>query len=74
MTGVAGEKLLLPAWVAWIVHCPVVRSVAVEPESAHTEGVVEAKLTGRFELALATSVIGTDGLNICSGIGPKLMD
>jgi hypothetical protein len=41
-----------------MVHVPTLTSVAVVPETVHTAGVVEAKLTARPEDAVALSVNG----------------
>ncbi len=38
------------------MHVPAVSSVTVVPETVQTEGVVEAKLTGRLEVAVALTV------------------
>jgi uncharacterized NAD-dependent epimerase/dehydratase family protein len=38
------------------MHVPAVSSVTVVPETVQTEGVVEAKLTGRLEVAVALSI------------------
>ena len=46
----------MPACVAWMVQVPAVRSEAVLPETVQTAGVVEAKLTGKPELADAERV------------------
>ena len=40
-----------------MVQVPETRSVTVEPEMVHTVAVVEAKLTGNPELAVAVNVI-----------------
>ena len=50
--------MALPAWLALMVQVPAATSVSVLPLTVQTLGVVEAKLTGRPELALATSVGG----------------
>jgi len=44
--------------VAWIVQVPVVTNVTVVPDTVHTCGVRELKLTVRPELAVALTVIG----------------
>ncbi len=62
-----------PGWLAWIVQVPAEISVAVEPETVQTEGVVEVKLTGRPELAVAVNAIGTDVLIACAGTAPKVI-
>ncbi len=51
-----------PGWLAWIVQVPAEVSIAVEPETVQTEGVVDVKLTGRPELAEAIKATGTDVL------------
>jgi hypothetical protein len=56
VTGVAGAKLALPAWLAVIEQDPPPTIVTVVPETVQTEGVVEAKLTARPELAVAPTV------------------
>jgi hypothetical protein len=51
-------------------------SVTVVAESVHTSGVVELKLTGRPELAVALTVIGevpNEGLNGWLESAPKVM-
>ena len=49
---------MLPAWCAVIEQLPTARMVRVLPETEHTATVVEEKLTGRLELAVATIVNG----------------
>ena len=51
----------LPAWLALTVHVPVLRSVIVAPfapPAVHTNGVVDEKLTGRPDDAVALTVNG----------------
>jgi hypothetical protein len=48
----------LPAWLAVMEQLPVVTSVSVLPLTVQTAGVLEAKLTGRLELAVAESAGG----------------
>ena len=50
--------MALPAWLALMVQVPAATSVSVLPLTVQTLGVVEAKLTGRFELAVATNAGG----------------
>jgi hypothetical protein len=57
-TIVAGAYVVLPDCVASIVHSPGVRNVAVVMETVQTLNVVEAKLTARPEVAVATSPSG----------------
>jgi hypothetical protein len=52
-TGVAAEYVASPACEATIVHVPGPSSEAVAPDTAQTEGVIAAKLTGSPELAVA---------------------
>jgi len=56
---VAGAQLALPVWVAWIVHVPTAASVAVPLDTVQMDGVVEAKLTAKPEVAVALTVNGT---------------
>ena len=57
LTGVAADQLLLPAWEAVIEQVPVLTKVRTPPEvEVQTVGVVEAKLTGRPEVAVAVRV------------------
>ena len=58
MTEVAGLKLTLPPWLAVIEHVPVLRSITTTLAVLQTPGVVEVKLTGRPELALAAITNG----------------
>jgi hypothetical protein len=57
------------------VHVPVVSSVAVAfaVEAVHTVDVVEVKLTGKPELAVAISATGTDVLMGWFGIALKVI-
>ena len=57
-TVVAARYALLPAWLALMLQLPTATSVSVLPLTVQTLGVVEAKLTARPELALATSAGG----------------
>src|SRR5258708_749637 len=59
VTGVAAAQFVLPAWVAWMLQVPAVTSVMEFPDTVHTVGVVEARLTGKPELAVALTVNGT---------------
>ena len=58
VTGVAAGYVALPACVAWMVQAPAAINVAVVPLTVHTPVVCELKLTGRPELAVATSING----------------
>ncbi len=48
---------MLPVWLAWMVQVPAPSSEAVVPETVQMVGVVEVKLTGRPELAVADSAM-----------------
>ncbi len=62
---------MLPVWLAWMVQVPAASSEAIDPDTVHTAGVVEVKLTGSPELAVAVSVKAM--LIIWGEIGKKLM-
>ena len=59
-TGAAAAQLVLPACVAWMVHFPAATSVTDVPDTVHTVGVVEAKLTAKPEDAVALTVNGAE--------------
>jgi hypothetical protein len=63
--------VVLPAWLALIVQVPVVRNVAVVPDTVHTAVVAETKVTVKPELAVAERVSGVPTL--CAAIEPKLI-
>ncbi len=46
----------MPGCEAWIVHVPAFSSVADEPDTEHTAGVSEVKLTASPDVAVADSV------------------
>ena len=58
VTGVAAVKPVLPAWLAVTEQMPAPTTVRTVPLTVHTDGVVDAKLTLRPEVAVATSVSG----------------
>jgi hypothetical protein len=58
VTGVAAVKLALPACEAVIEQVPTDTNEIALPETVQTPVELEAKLTGRLELALADSVGG----------------
>ena len=62
VTGTAAAYCELPVCEAWIEHVPAASIVAVVPETEHTVGVVEAKLTANpeSEEAARVSVPPTD--------------
>jgi hypothetical protein len=53
LTGTAAAQFVFPACAAWMVQLPTATSVTVAPDTVHTAGVVEEKLTARPEDALA---------------------
>ena len=68
----AGLYCVLPACVAWMVHVPTASSVAVFAETVQTGAVVEAKVTGRLDEAVALRL--TDPADkMVAGIEAKLM-
>lgn len=58
VTAVAGLKLALPAWLADTVQEPAATRVSVVPLTVQTPGVVDARVTGKPELAVATRAAG----------------
>ena len=62
LTGVAAAKLEFPAWVAWMVQVPSAMNMTAVPDTVQTDCVVEVKVTGSPEVAVALTVIG-DELN-----------
>jgi hypothetical protein len=72
VTGVAATQFVFPAWVAWMLQVPAVNRATEFPEIEHTVWVVEAKLTGKPEVAVALTVNGTV-LNVRLEIVPKVM-
>jgi hypothetical protein len=59
--------------VAEIVQGPAAISVTLDAETVHLSGVIEVKLTGRPELAVAVNATATVVLAICVGIAPKVI-
>jgi hypothetical protein len=53
------------------VHVPAAFSVAVPPETVHTTGVVDAKLTAKPELAVAANA--SDAPAVCVEIAPNVI-
>jgi hypothetical protein len=51
-------KSALPAWLAAIEHVPTATIVTVLPDTVQTDAVVEVKLTGKPELAVAVMANG----------------
>ena len=56
LTGVAAANVVLPACVAWMVHVPAEIRFTVDPATVQTAGVVEAKVIGSPELAVALTL------------------
>lgn len=63
---------MLPAWLARMEQVPLATIVTVLPDMVHTEEVVDAKLTGRPEEAVALTVNGV-ALQVLSGKAAKVM-
>ena len=61
----------MPACVASMVQYPTTSKVAMLPETVQTAGVVDAKLTGRPDEAVALRL--TDADKLVGWIGAKLM-
>ena len=57
-TVTAAATVLLPAWLASTMHVPTATRVSVLPLTVQVLGVVDAKLTTRLELAVATNANG----------------
>lgn len=57
-TSVAAVNSVLPAWLAVMVHVPVLTTVTVVPDTVHTPVVVDAYETARLDDAVAVMVIG----------------
>ncbi len=55
-----------------MVHVPVATRVAVVPDTVHTDVVIEAKLTGKLEEAVALRVKGALP-SVWFGIAPNVM-
>jgi hypothetical protein len=53
VTDVPAGKVELPGWLAVIEHVPTARMVTVVPDTVQTVGVVELKVIGSPELAVA---------------------
>ena len=64
--------MAFPAWLAVIEHEPPATIVTVLPETVQTDVVVEAKLTARPELAVASTVNGA-APELRSLSAPKVM-
>jgi hypothetical protein len=72
VTGVAAAYVALPDWVAVIEQLPAPTIMTVFVLTVQTDGVVEMKLTGRPELAVAeTANDGAPSVTLPSG--PKVM-
>ena len=64
--------MLLPNWVAWIVHVPTETSVTVAPDSVQTGVDCEVKLTAKPEPAVALTAKAA-APNVLFGRALKLM-
>ena len=63
---------VLPAWLALMMQVPTASKIAVLPEAVQSEGVVDAKLIGRPEEAVAFRL--TDPVSsAAAGITAKAM-
>jgi hypothetical protein len=56
-----------------MVQVPSAKSVTVEPLTVQMAGVVEVKLTGKPELAVAVNATPTDVLTVWTEMAPKLI-
>ena len=56
----------MPACAAVIVHVPAATTVAVAPDVVQTPGVVEAKFTGRPDVAVADNATVAPELYDCA--------
>ena len=65
--------MALPAWLAVIEQVPAVRRVMCRPLTVQTGRVVEVRVTGRVELALAEAVTG-DWRRVLLGMLAKVID
>ena len=54
------DAAALPGWLAAMVQVPVFRTVTLEPETVHTEFVVDEKLMGGPENAVANNENGSE--------------
>jgi hypothetical protein len=72
VTGAAALTLALPAWLAAIVQVPRLTKVTVEPDTVHTEVVLELKVTGKPALLVADTENGAAPSG-CPGSAAKLM-
>lgn len=58
--------MVFPAWLAVIEQVPVATSVTAVPDTAQTDVLLDVKVTGKPELAVATSAGGVE-LGVASG-------
>ena len=65
VTATAASKSTLPAWLAVIVHVPVVRNVTTEPETEQTPRVPDENVSGRPDDAAAPGIVNGEALNGC---------
>ena len=64
--------MALPACVAWMVQVPTATMVTFAPEVVQMPVVVEAKLTGRLDEAVALTAKGV-GLKVRFDRAPKVI-
>ena len=55
-TSSAAFQFELPAWLAFTVHVPTERNETPAPDTEHTAGVADEKLTANPEVAVAATV------------------
>lgn len=70
----AGAQFVSPAWAASIVHCPALTNVTVDPESVHTAGVAEERVTASPELALASTTALSPTAAVAGSPATKVTD
>ena len=62
----------MPGWLAVMEHVPMATSVTVTPETVQTEGLLEASVTARPELAVAVRVGGVE-LSVTAPNAPNVI-
>jgi hypothetical protein len=71
--GAAANITPSPDWLAWMIQFPSASSIAVEAETVQMAGVVDVKLTGKFELAVAVNITGAVILIVIAGMTPNVI-
>jgi len=69
----AGATAVLPGWVAVMEQVPEATRVTAIPETVQTDGVVEAKLMGRPEVAVALKLKDGVPSNILPMVPNKML-